>query len=78
MLKHRSNGSRLIKVLIIDDDELTRDGLRTLLSAHSHSSFIVREAGDGLSALRCFKKDRPDVVLLDLKMPHMDGLETMR
>jgi two-component system, NarL family, response regulator NreC len=65
-----------IRILVVDDDELTRDGLKAALTAEE--GFVVQEAGDGLTALNYFKDDRPDVVLLDLRMPGMNGLETLR
>lgn len=65
-----------IKVLLVDDDELLRTALRQVLL--SEDCFLVTEAGDGASALRAFKDKRPDVVLLDLKLPDQDGIETMR
>ena len=65
-----------IKLLIVDDDALTRDGLKAGLSAED--GFIIQEAGDGYKALEYFKDDKPDVVLLDLRMPSLDGIETMR
>lgn len=65
-----------IKALLVDDDELLRTAFRQVLQ--SEDCFLVTEAGDGASALRTFKTDRPDVVLLDLKLPDQDGLETMR
>lgn len=63
------------KVLIVDDDSDLRGIVRDVLKAEG---FSVVEAGDGLAAIRIFKADIPDVVLLDMKMPHMDGIETMK
>lgn len=63
------------KVLIVDDDENLRSIVRDVLR---DEGFQTEEAPDGLSALTAFKKDLPDVVLLDLKMPQMDGIETLR
>jgi DNA-binding NarL/FixJ family response regulator len=71
-----SSGEEPIKLLIVDDDALTRDGLKAGLSAEG--GFIIQEAGDGYKALEYFKDDKPDVVLLDLRMPSLDGIETMR
>ncbi len=65
-----------IKLLIVDDDQLTREGLTAGLSADQQ--FIIQEAGDGFAAIKCFNGERPDVVLLDLKMPLMNGIETMK
>ncbi|MFZ5998259.1 MAG: sigma-54-dependent transcriptional regulator [Nitrospirota bacterium] len=63
------------KVLIVDDDKNLRSVVRDVLS---DEGFSVAEAPDGVSALKIFKKDLPDAVLLDLNMPHMGGLETLQ
>ncbi len=65
-----------IRVLIVDDDALTREGLKVGLS--SDEAFIIHEACSGLDAIRYFKDEPRDVVLLDLKMPSLDGMDTMR
>lgn len=65
-----------IKALLVDDDELLRTALVQVLLRED--CFVITEAGDGASALRTFRTERPDVVLLDLKLPDQDGLETMR
>jgi DNA-binding NarL/FixJ family response regulator len=61
-------------VVLIDDQELVRTGLRTLL-ARDPEIEVVGEAGDGRSGLRLVQQTRPDVVLMDIRMPGMDGLE---
>lgn len=63
----------LIKVLLVDDEELIRAGLRLLLDGAEGLS-IVAEAADGRSALEQVEQTDPDVVLLDIRMPGMDGL----
>jgi len=63
------------KILVIDDDEIVRFALYEALSG---KGFFVEQAEDGMSGLKAFEKDRPDAVLLDLKMPGMDGMETLR
>ncbi|GAA4263737.1 response regulator transcription factor [Dactylosporangium darangshiense] len=67
-----SDGGR-IKVLIVDDHEVVRHGLRFMLSQEPDFE-IVGEAGDGAAALAEIRRSRPDVVLLDLMMPVLDGL----
>jgi NarL family two-component system response regulator LiaR len=62
-----------IKVLIVDDHQVVRQGLRTFLELHAGIS-IVGEAEDGLKALELMERLQPDVVLMDLVMPHMDGI----
>jgi DNA-binding NtrC family response regulator len=63
------------KILIVDDEEDLRMIVREVLR---DEGFSVTEARDGMGALKQFKADVPDAVLIDLKMPHMDGLETMK
>ncbi len=63
----------LIKVLIVDDHQVVRQGLRTFLELHEDMD-VVGEAGDGLQALELIEQLQPDVVLMDLVMPHMDGI----
>ncbi len=67
----------MIKVLIVDDHELVRMGIRLLLDA-AEGVDVVAEAEDGTSALQAVKEHNPDVVLLDMKMPGMDGWEVTR
>ncbi len=63
------------KVLLVDDEKDLRAIVRQVLK---EEGFSVIEAEDGLQAVRLFRKEPPDVVLLDLNMPHMDGLDAMR
>jgi DNA-binding NarL/FixJ family response regulator len=62
-----------IKVLIVDDHQVVRQGLRTFLELHEDIS-IVGEAEDGRQAVELVHQLAPDVVLMDLVMPHMDGI----
>lgn len=66
-----------INLLLVDDHALFRDGLRALLAAEKDIS-ILGEADSGLNALKLIKKLSPDVVILDLAMPIINGFETMR
>jgi len=63
----------LIKILLVDDQPLFREGLRTLLSVHSDFE-IVGEAGNGQEAINLARSHRPSVVLMDLQMPVLDGV----
>lgn len=66
-----------MKVLIADDEPIARERLRALLAEHADMT-LVAEAGDGEEALRACDEHAPDVVLLDIAMPGMDGLEAAR
>ncbi len=65
-----------VRVLIVDDDPLVRSGLGLMLGG-ADSITVVGEAGDGSEVLAAIDRHRPDVVLLDLRMPRVDGLEAM-
>lgn len=65
----------MIRLLIVDDHELVRVGLRQILADYPVME-IVGEAGNGETALRLSREVRPDVVLLDICMPGLSGLET--
>ena len=62
-----------VKVLLIDDDALVRAGLRVILSA-AEDIEVVGETDDGVSAVAAVRQHRPDVVLMDIRMPQMDGV----
>jgi DNA-binding NarL/FixJ family response regulator len=64
-------------VLLADDEELTRTGLRVLLDAEPDLA-VVGEAGDGAQAVALAAELRPDVVLMDVRMPGVDGIEATR
>ena len=66
-----------IRVLIADDQALVRAGFRKLLEAESGIE-VVGEAEDGASATMAARRLRPDVVLMDIRMPRMDGIEAAR
>ncbi|GAA2529986.1 response regulator [Winogradskya humida] len=66
-----------LRVVIADDDELTRGGIRLILSAVAGVE-VVAEANDGVQARDLTIRHRPDVVLLDIRMPGLDGLAALR
>jgi DNA-binding NarL/FixJ family response regulator len=67
----------MIRVLVVDDQELVRDGFRSILDSHDDMD-VVGEAADGAAAIVAVQRTKPDVVLLDVRMPIMDGLEAAR
>ena len=66
-----------MRIVIVDDDPLVRMGLRAILSSEPGWE-VVAEAGDGEQALAAVREHVPDVVLMDVRMPTMDGLEATR
>jgi two-component system, NarL family, response regulator LiaR len=66
-----------IRVLLVDDHAVVREGLRTYLELHDDIE-VVGEAADGEEAVRVAEDLRPDVVLMDLKMPVLDGVGALR
>ena len=65
--------TEIIKVLIVDDHQVVRQGLRTFLELHEDIR-VIGEADNGLSAIEMVEQHQPDVVLMDLVMPQMDGI----
>lgn len=66
-----------MRVIIVDDEPLARARLRGLLASEADVE-VVAEAGEGAAALRACDRHHPDLVLLDIRMPGMDGLEVAR
>ncbi|WP_280922798.1 response regulator transcription factor [Streptomyces sp. MZ04] len=66
-----------VTLLIADDDEVTRSGLRTLLAAQPGIT-VAGEAADGVEAVEQVRRLRPDVVLMDVRMPRCNGIEATR
>jgi NarL family two-component system response regulator LiaR len=74
---HTGSSTGCIRVLIADDHTLVRKGLRALLGEHTEIE-VVGEARDGRQAVAQAEALRPDVILMDLVMPGMDGIEAIR
>jgi DNA-binding NarL/FixJ family response regulator len=68
---------RPLRVLIVDDDDLMRAGLRAVLSS-DETVTVVDEAADGREAIERTSRHKPDVVLMDVRMPHLDGIAATR
>ena len=67
----------MIRLLLVDDEELVRSGLRMILQS-SGDVEVVAEAADGAQAVEQVRRHRPDVVLMDIRMPTLDGLAATR
>ncbi|WP_222106265.1 response regulator transcription factor [Catellatospora sichuanensis] len=67
----------MIRVLVVDDQALVRAGFRVLVETEL-DMIVVGEAGDGAQAVEEVRRTRPDVVLMDIRMPGVDGLEAIR
>lgn len=73
----KTSPQKKITVVIADDQTLFREGIKDLLENEKNIT-VVGEAADGREALRLVKKLKPSVILLDIKLPHMDGIEATR
>jgi DNA-binding NarL/FixJ family response regulator len=70
-------GGRPIRLLLVDDQQLIRMGMRMVLESQPEFD-VVGEAGDGREAIAATERLRPDVILMDVRMPGMDGIEATR
>jgi DNA-binding NarL/FixJ family response regulator len=66
-----------LRLLIADDQPLMRAGFRAVLEATGDME-VVAEAGDGLEAIEAARETRPDVILMDIRMPNLDGIEAIK
>jgi len=71
-----STGPSLIRILAVDDHPMLREGIASLVASQSDME-LVAEASTGREALEQFRKHRPNLTLMDLQMPDMDGIEAM-
>jgi two-component system, NarL family, response regulator NreC len=70
-------GSRRTRILLADDHSVVRSGFRALLAAHSDLE-VIGEAADGLDAVEKVKELQPDIVVMDVTMPNLNGIEATR
>ncbi len=70
-----SEATQSVRIAIVDDHPIFRDGLRRLLESEQLS--VVAEGTDGMDAIRIAREDRPDVMLLDVAMPRLDGVNAL-
>src|ERR1700726_3947272 len=73
----RTGRWRMLRILIADDHEVARQGIRALLEAHSGWE-VCAEAKDGREAVELATNSKPDIVLLDIGMPNLNGLDAAR
>ena len=66
-----------LRIVLVDDHAMVRQGLRSVLESHNNVE-VIAEAGDGLQAVALTELLRPDVVVMDLTLPHIDGVEATR
>jgi DNA-binding NarL/FixJ family response regulator len=67
----------VIRILLVDDQVLVRAGFRALIGSEDDLE-VVGEAGDGVAAIEMARETRPDVILMDIRMPGLDGIEATR
>lgn len=65
----------MANILLIDDDDTLRD---VLASALAHYGHVVRQAGNGVEGLKCYREQPADLVITDIVMPEKEGLDTIR
>lgn len=66
----------MIQVLVVDDEQIERDGMKAILNK-SFPSLVIHEARNGSEAIEVAKESKPDLILMDIKMPGMNGLEAL-
>ena len=67
----------MIRIVIVDDQELVRTGFRLIVGSEADMT-VVGEAGDGIAGVQAVERELPDVTLMDVRMPGLDGIEATR
>jgi two-component system, response regulator YesN len=70
----RRGGIFVYKMIIVDDEAMTRDGIRNIINWEALDIQIVGEAADGIEGIALVNRQIPDIIICDIKMPHMDGV----
>lgn len=68
----------MYKLLVVDDEQLERQAVRFIIERNCPDVSIVGEAGDGLTAVHAAARVKPDIVLMDIQMPNMNGLDAVK
>ena len=68
----------MFKILIVDDEPLVRAGIKTILPWHEHDFEVIGEAENGIDAYQKIITLKPDILITDIKMPHLDGIELLK
>lgn len=66
----------MAKILVVDDAAFMRMTIKKMVTAHGHT--VVAEAGNGVEAVKKYSEQKPDIVLLDITMPEMDGVSALK
>lgn len=67
-----------LRLLIVDDHKMFRDGLRALIDTNVEDAEVIGEAGNGREAVKLARRLKPDVVLMDISMPELNGIEAVK
>lgn len=70
-------GQKEIKILLVDDHKMMRDGLRNILKKHQDLT-VIGEASNGKDAIEFVQENSPDVIIMDVNMPVMDGIKATK
>jgi Response regulator containing CheY-like receiver domain and AraC-type DNA-binding domain len=68
----------LFKVLIVDDEAIIRKGLKNIIDWNNYNCYICGEASDGIEGMELIKAEKPDIIITDIRMPEIDGLDMIK